>query len=137
MNLLTQINTLEAASVQVQVFNTQNQAKNQLTNLKKQMDADKVDDLMDDMRDLMDDNQQIQEAMGRQLVDLDTDELTDELDALMNGEEDEEIKDDTPSVVVPNVPDGPILPNVPTGDVTVQQKSDDDKALEDLMAQMN
>lgn len=140
MNLLTQINTLESASVQAQVFNTQSQAKNQLSNMKRDMDVDKVEDLMDDMRDLMDDNQQIQEAMGRPLFDQDTDELNDEFDALMNGGEEldlEEIKEDSPSIVVPNVPDGPILPNVPTGDVTVQHKSDDDKAIADLMAQMN
>lgn len=140
MNLLTQINTLESASVQAQVFNTQSQAKNQLSNMKRDMDVDKVEDLMDDMRDLMDDNQQIQEAMGRPLFDQDTDELNDEFDALMSEGQEldlEEIKEDSPSIVVPNVPDGPILPNVPTGDVTVQHKSDDDKAIADLMAQMN
>jgi charged multivesicular body protein 4 len=137
---LTQINTLESASVQAQVFNTQSQAKNQLSNMKRDMDVDKVEDLMDDMRDLMDDNQQIQEAMGRPLFDQDTDELNDEFDALMSEGQEldlEEIKEDSPSIVVPNVPDGPILPNVPTGDVTVQHKSDDDKAIADLMAQMN
>jgi len=139
MNISTQINTLEAASIQSTIFNSQTQAKNQLNKMKQGINSDKVEDLMDDMRDLMDDNQQVQEALGRQLVDQDEDELNDELDDLLNdGELDvEEIKEDSPSVVVPNVPDGPILPNVPTGDVTVQHKSDEDKAIADLMAEMN
>jgi charged multivesicular body protein 4 len=145
INLQSQVNTLESARVTAETFNAQRQGLQAIKGIHQQMDVDNVEEVMDEIQEGMEMNQEIQDAIGRPvgpLGDLDNDDLMAELDGMMDDEDvdlglTEEKKVDSPSVVVPNVPDGPVLPTAPTGEVRVKEQTEEEKELAELEAMMN
>lgn len=143
ITLESQINALESAAVNIETFRAIQAGAGQMKAMRKDIDAEKVEEIMDDIQEEKDIHDAISEAISRPGQDLFNDEELlaelEELDALEQEieptQKQPEIATAPPSTVFTNLPTAPIgkVQAVPSANV---EESEDERALRELQASM-
>lgn len=148
LRIQDQIITLEGAKATTETVKAMREGAGAMKNMQKQMSINSVDDVMDEIQEQTENMKQIQEALSAPigaLADLDEDDLDAQL-AELDEEFEAEEAIAAPAATVPAVRAPPAaaavdpfltnLPAVPDTKVQAPAKTDEEKELEALQAEM-